>query len=118
MVIKPVGQPGPSSGVHGLSAVEGAAAATQPLSGVAAADAAARTAMTKAVEQAGAKVRAGEVSLSEGVSSVISAMARHQVPAGLEGSVADARHRELEQVFADDPMVAAAVERLVRAASA
>lgn len=117
MVIKPVGQSGLSSGIQEVDAVAKASGEAQAIVGVAAADAAARTAVTQAVEQAGAQVRAGQVTLTDGVAQVISAMARQQVPSGLDGAAADARYRELEQVFADDPLVAAAAERLVRAAA-
>ncbi|NQW63832.1 MAG: hypothetical protein HQ461_13450 [Deltaproteobacteria bacterium] len=63
-------------------------------------------------------MKTGEIAFSTGISEVISSMARQQMPAGLEGPALDARLAEAEQVFADDPRVAASVERLLRGAIA
>lgn len=120
MVIKPVGQSGVSSELASVGAVDaasGAQAAAQASAVSAASEAASRAVIQAAVDQAGAAVRAGEIGFAEGVSRVISAMANQQVPAGLEGALREGRVREFEQVFADDPRVAASVERLLRAAA-
>lgn len=120
MVIKPVGHSGVSpelASVGAVDAASGAQAAVQAAAVSATADAANRAVIQAAVDRAGSAVRAGEIDFADGVSRIISAMANQQVPAGLEGALRETRVREFEQVFADDPRVAASVARLLRAAA-
>lgn len=121
MVIKPVGQSGAPPDLSSVGAVEASSAsvaASQAASVSATADAANRAAIHAAVEQAALQVKAGQIEFSDGVSRVISAMADQQVPAALDGAVREARLREVQQVFGDDPRIAASVERLLRGALA
>lgn len=119
MVIKPVGQSGASTGLNGVGEIGGAAGANA--AGAAAgvgspSQAALRAALQSTVDRVASQVKTGEIALSTGISEVISSMARQQVPAGLTGEAFDARMLEAEQVFADDPRVAASVDRLLRGA--
>ena len=119
MVIKPVGQSGISPGLHEVGEVGSAAGAEAAgaASGVgAASQASMRAALQSTIDRVASQVKTGEIALSTGISEVISSMARQQVPAGLTGEAFDARMLEAEQVFADDPRVAASVERLLRGA--
>ncbi len=120
MVIKPVGQSGASNGLHGVEEIGGAAGtqAAGTAAGVGAtSEASLRAALQATVDRVAAQVKAGEIPFTTGVSEVISSMARQQVPSGLSGPAFDARLLEAEQVFADDPRVAASVERLLRGAT-
>lgn len=119
MVIKPVGQSGASTGLHevgeigGVAGAEGASAST----GVrATSEASLRASLQATVDRVAAQVKAGEIPFTQGVSEVISSMARQQVPPGVTGPAFETRLLEAEQVFADDPRVAASVERLLRGA--
>lgn len=120
MVIKPVGQSGVSpepSAVGSIDAASGTPSTSLTAAVSRAADADNRVAIQTAVERAASAIQAGEIGFAEGVSRVISSMASQQLPAGLSGPVRETRLREMEQVFADDPRVAASVERLLRAAA-
>ncbi len=119
MVIKPLGHSGASPGLHGVGEVGGAAGAEAAgaASGVgAASQASLRAALQSTIDRVASQVKSGEITLSTGTSEVISSMARQQVPAGLTGEAFEVRMLEAEQVFADDPRVAASVERLLRGA--
>jgi hypothetical protein len=119
MVIKPVGQSGASTGLHGVGEIGGAAGAeaASASAGVGAtSEASLRAALQATVDRVAAQVKAGEIPFSTGVSEVISSMARQQMPSGITGPAFEARLLEAEQVFADDPGVAASVERLLRGA--
>jgi hypothetical protein len=121
MVIKPIGQSGASTGPDGVGEVGGAtgAEAAGAASGVGAStEAALRAALQSTVDRVASQVKTGEIAFSTGLSEVISSMARQQMPSGLKGPALDARLAEAEQVFADDPRVAASVERLLRGAIA
>ncbi len=119
MVIKPVGQSGASTGLHTVGEVGGASgadAAGAAASVGSASEASLRAALQATVDRVAAQVKAGELQFSTGVTEIVSSMARQQMPAGLSGSALETRLREAEQVFADDPRVAASVERLLRGA--
>ena len=119
MVIKPIGQSGASTGLHGVGEVSGAtgAEAAGAASGVGSpSEASLRAALQSTVDRVASQVKTGEIAFSTGISEVISSMARQQMPAGLKGPALDARLAEAEQVFADDPRVGASVERLLRGA--
>jgi len=75
-----------------------------------------RATLQATVDRVAAQVKAGELQFSNGVTEIVSSMARQQMPAGLSGPALESRLREAEQVFADDPRVAASVERLLRGA--